>query len=568
MKHLRVPFKILLQVVVAFIAMAILGWESYVALTKAGLDMTDMYTQKLKSVQLLGNCIDSMRVIQVRTYQAIADPPRAAEVKKGMEKSLDKYEAQWNEYTQVVANVPDAQAGVQQAGEHWRLFRKSLTQTMNIAATGNSVEALADYNKSSKQAVVYLRDDLHRLLEGAEQRAEAIHKQNDTANQESISFIIQLTIGAMVVLIALSIYLIRSITAPLNATINECQLMQAGDLRHTDTKDIDRRDEFGDMLRALHEVRKNLRHLTRTIIESGDKLSSSASGLSGNSSQTAKASASIADSVSEATSVVNKQVSDLTDGKRESDDIYSAIQTLDRQASQVVESAQQTSAKAVSSIDELEASVQQIRNVESTVKETAELVDKLGERSKEIGSIVDTITGIAGQTNLLALNAAIEAARAGEAGRGFAVVAEEVRKLAEQSQQAAQQIAQLITGIQVDTENAVVSMQEGCAAVVEGAQSVEALKESFAHIKGNIDNVADTMMQVKPALADVLKTSEGIAQRMTQIQDDAHDVSGKMQTVSAATQEQSAASEEIASSSDTLAVLAQDLHKMLGSFKV
>ena len=85
----------------------------------------------------------------------------------------------------------------------------------------------------------------------------------------------------------------------------------------------------------------------------------------------------------------------------------------------------------------------------------------LGDRSQEVGQIVDTISGIAGQTNLLALNAAIEAARAGEQGRGFAVVAEEVRKLAEQSQEAAKHIADLISHIQADTEDAVQAMQEG-----------------------------------------------------------------------------------------------------------
>ena len=93
-------------------------------------------------------------------------------------------------------------------------------------------------------------------------------------------------------------------------------------------------------------------------------------------------------------------------------------------------------------------------NIEKTVANSVAVVTKLGERSKEIGQIVENISGIAGQTNLLALNAAIEAARAGEQGRSFAVVAEEVRKLAEQSQEAAKQIANLIGEIQGDTDKA------------------------------------------------------------------------------------------------------------------
>ena len=108
----------------------------------------------------------------------------------------------------------------------------------------------------------------------------------------------------------------------------------------------------------------------------------------------------------------------------------------------------------------VDAAINQMKNIERSVSSSAQVVAKLGERSKEIGQIVDAISGIAGQTNLLALNAAIEAARAGEQGRGFAVVAEEVRKLAEQSQEAAKQIANLISEIQTETDSAVVAMDD------------------------------------------------------------------------------------------------------------
>jgi len=96
----------------------------------------------------------------------------------------------------------------------------------------------------------------------------------------------------------------------------------------------------------------------------------------------------------------------------------------------------------------VDAAMNQMKNIEKAVFSSAQVVTKLGERSKEIGQIVDTISGIAGPNNLLALNATIEAARAGELGRGFAMVAEEVRKLAEQSQEGAKQIASLISEIQ------------------------------------------------------------------------------------------------------------------------
>jgi methyl-accepting chemotaxis protein len=233
---------------------------------------------------------------------------------------------------------------------------------------------------------------------------------------------------------------------------------------------------------------------------------------------------------------------------------------------------EQTSGQAADAAKEggkaIEAAVNQMANIETKVVRSAGVVSKLGERSKEIGQIVDTISGIAGQTNLLALNAAIEAARAGEQGRGFAVVAEEVRKLAEQSQEAAKQIAQLISEIQTDTDSAVVAMTEGTHEVKVGAEVVNTAGRSFTEIISLVDRVSDQVSSITTAIRGISDSGTQIISAIEDIDFISKDTAGQTQTVSAVTQEQSASMEEIAASSEALATLAQDLQTVVLRFKI
>ena len=178
--------------------------------------------------------------------------------------------------------------------------------------------------------------------------------------------------------------------------------------------------------------------------------------------------------------------------------------------------------------------------IEQTVTRSSSVVAKLGERSKEIGQIVDTISGIAGQTNLLALNAAIEAARAGEQGRGFAVVAEEVRKLAEQSQGAAKQIAGLIGEIRNDTDSAVVAMNEGTKEVRIGTEVVNNAGQSFRDIYTSVSDVTGQVREISAAIEQMAAGSQQIVSSVKEIDVISKDTSAQAQTVSAATEEQSA----------------------------
>jgi methyl-accepting chemotaxis protein len=172
-------------------------------------------------------------------------------------------------------------------------------------------------------------------------------------------------------------------------------------------------------------------------------------------------------------------------------------------------------------------------------------IEELAARSHRIGGIVETITSIAGQTNLLALNAAIEAARAGEQGRGFAVVAEEVRKLAEESQQAAGTIAALVEEIQEETRHAVEVVEGGASRTAESAETVDRAREAFQLIGEQVSDVSVRVAQIDGAIAEVASVAE-------QSSSSADQVSASTQQTSASAQQLSVAAQELAASADEL----------------
>ena len=245
-----------------------------------------------------------------------------------------------------------------------------------------------------------------------------------------------------------------------------------------------------------------------------------------------------------------------------------SLQNTIEHANHSVENSRQATEQAGAGSIAVEKAVEQMAHIEKTVNNSAAVVGKLGERSKEIGQIVDAISGIAGQTNLLALNAAIEAARAGEQGRGFAVVAEEVRKLAEQSQEAAKQIAGLIKEIQGDTEQAVLAMDQGTRDVKVGTQVVDDAGQTFTQIRQLVEDMSEQGQAIFNSIQEIEAGNQMIVSSVKDIDEISKQAVEETQTVSAATEEQSASMQEIASSSQSLAHMAQELQAAVNQFKI
>ncbi len=210
----------------------------------------------------------------------------------------------------------------------------------------------------------------------------------------------------------------------------------------------------------------------------------------------------------------------------------------------------------------------QMQAVQASAQQTTTAINSLGSMSQEIGQIVEVITVIAEQTNLLALNAAIEAARAGEQGRGFAVVAEEVRKLAEQSRQAADQIASLIQATQQETGKAVQTTESSSREVAAGTDLVNRAGEIFQEIHQAVATVVNRIQEVNKAAQELSYGSDAVVRAVESVAATAEETAAGTEEISASSEEQNAAVAEIASSSQSLAEMAQELQDAVRLFKL
>lgn len=367
--------------------------------------------------------------------------------------------------------------------------------------------------------------------------------------------------------VAVSWVLASKITGSVVALTGQAQLLASGNLTIQNIP-AKSKDEIGQLALAFSAMAQNLRALIQDIAQTAEQVAASSEELTASAEQSSHASDQVAASIAAVAAGAQKQLQAVGETSRSVEEMAVTIQQVVTNASTVALTAEKTASAAGEGVKAVESAVKQMNIIERTVSASSEVVAKLGARSKEIGQIVDAISGIAGQTNLLALNAAIEAARAGEQGRGFAVVAEEVRKLAEQSQQAAKQIAEMINEIQEDTDNAVIAMNNGTREVTIGGEVVNQAGKSFTQIESLVEQVSSQVHEIASSIQKMNSSSQNIVTAVQNINEITKTTSGESQSISAATEEQAASMQEIASSSHALANMAEALQRTIGKFSI
>ena len=456
---------------------------------------------------------------QVRGYTYSGKP-------EAEQPALDAIDNAIKDATRLAGTLPvEYTANLQQARESLQNYRAAVT-------------SFRDAQVANAQVLERMQGLGNTLIDLSKQLSGMQTAKRDLDSQHAKNLLFGCTVLALLLGAIAAWSITRQIVIPLRQTLSTVERVAAGDLTHN--YDTPRRDEMGQLQRAVQRMTVGLRELIGGISEGVTQIASAAEELSAVTEQTSAG--------------VNSQ-------KVETDQVATAMHEMAATVQEVARNAEEASEAAVAADQQAREgdkvvgeAIAQIEKLAMEVGNSTEAMSHLKRESDKIGSVLDVIKSVAQQTNLLALNAAIEAARAGEAGRGFAVVADEVRSLAQRTQQSTEEIEELIAGLQSGTLQVASSMDSSRSLTDSSVELTRRAGESLGNIKRTVSTIQGMNQQIAAAAEQQSAVADEINRSVLNVRD--------------VSEQTSAASEETAASSIELARLGTHLQGLVGRFKV
>lgn len=331
--------------------------------------------------------------------------------------------------------------------------------------------------------------------------------------------------------------------------------------------EMGKRSELAPISEALNQMLASIRRLVDEMHEVSEEVAGSSNLMASVSKETSDAVQTTSSAVTGLARGAEDQVNSIMVA---SSTISQMAEEIDRVAGAAREAARYSLEARVTvgeGADSVSRATEKMATLVDATGSSAQAVRDLGERSEQIGLIVDVITGIADQTNLLALNAAIEAARAGEHGKGFAVVAGEVRKLAEGSAKAANQIAGIIREIQRTINETAVSMEDSTREAGEGSSAVMEAGDALDSTKEAVETIGAEVYAISEATDSVAEGSNKVVEIISAVAGISEESASSTEEVSATIQEQTASMQEISAAATELALTANRLREIIEGIK-
>ncbi|MBD8069592.1 methyl-accepting chemotaxis protein [Bacillus sp. PS06] len=436
---------------------------------------------------------------------------------------------------------------------------KLVSNSMNgetdvIETTFNGENSLIFYSKAS---------EMDWGIMASVPTKEAFADANSLLNYFIIITIVFIVLGAII-----SYVINRRLIKPINVINNRIEELASnkGDL--TQRLTINRKDEVGDLANNFNSLLDSLQDLIGGILQKGEVVSESTAALSEGAEEMAQLSGMVTRNVQKSAEISAEQEQGNTENLESMNVITQSVSEIKDHSLLVSEITKNAYKEVDGANTEIKSLIKQMSEIQDSVRRSSEIVRRLGNRSSEIGNIVEMISGITKQTNLLALNASIEAARAGEHGKGFAVVANEVRKLAEQSAGSAEQISELVNEIQSETASAVVEIESGTSQFGTGMERLKEVNESLQNVYHSTEESTNEVDKIFVEIENLLSKVKEVEYVINDNLGKSTESSKYIHEVAASSEEQLSSIQEITASIEEAAHVAEELRDLLNRFKI
>jgi methyl-accepting chemotaxis protein len=429
---------------------------------------------------------------------------------------------------------------------------------------GGPPEEILNMNNARAAVVSALDVVIDQHINDAKETYDASIVTYETTRNVLISLLaVSVLIGLL-----LSFVIIKSIVVPVRKVTDKLKEISESNGDLTQRIGYESKDEIGELSSSFDLFVGKLQGIIKEVTVSAEVISSSSEQLSSATSATTKSLEEISNTITEIASstadgaaVAEEASANITEAAKFTEATSIATRNTKENSKRAKEAAEEGAEKISEVVDS-------ITDIAASSKEVSMMINELDSSSRRIGDIIEMITSISAQTNMLALNAAIEAARAGEAGKGFNVVADEIRKLADQSNNAALEISELVKENQLKSASAVNSVNKVEEKVAAGVSIASEISESISNIINNVKDIANQIEQIDGANIEQVQGTKEIEKAIGNIAATSNEIAGGTENISASIQEQLSTMTEIESTTEQLLDMARKLSEMTAGFKV